>query len=86
MKMKLHVFIKEEDSSKHTWTPKHLMEYLEGIMWSRGVTLCIHSSDGTKIEVSPQCEGCGWYNTIQPLENGKCVDCTNKIPENEGQV
>lgn len=86
MKMKLYVSIKQEDFSEHTWTSKQLMEYLEGIMWSRGVSLCIHANDGTQIEVSPKCEGCGWYNNIEPIKNGKCVKCSSKITENERQV
>jgi len=73
--MKLHVSIQEDDSSEHTWTPTHLQRYLTGIMQNRGVSLCIHTSDGARIEVFPKCERCGWYNTVKPVIDGKCADC-----------
>ena len=75
MTMKLHVSIKQDDISEHVWAPMQLIRYLAGVMWSRGVTLCIHGSDGTRIEVSPKCERCGSYNTIKPIKDGKCIDC-----------
>ena len=52
--MKLQVEIKQDDSSSHQWTPLQLQRYLVGIMENRGATLCIHASDGTKIEVFPK--------------------------------
>lgn len=73
--MKLHVSIKQDDASEHTWTPTQLQRYLTGIMRERGVNLFIHGSDGTRIEVYPQCENCNWYNTVEPIREGFCVDC-----------
>lgn len=76
--MKLHVTIKQDGSSEHTWTPTHLQAYLSGVMKNRGVTLRIHGSDGTYIEVFPMCEKCGWYNTVKPIRDGLCADCSKQ--------
>ena len=73
--MKLVVRITQDDSSKHTWTPTILLQYLAGIMRSRGTNLCIHASDGTKIEVYPKCEKCGNYNLVRPMIDGLCEGC-----------
>lgn len=52
-----------------------IIRLLRYFLRDKGLTLTIHISDGTKIDVYPKCLRCGCYNTIKPLVKGLCEHC-----------
>ena len=66
------------ESHKRLWVLHELASFLNHLTYKDGLTLTIHASDGTKVEVYPKCLHCGCYNTIDPLIDKLCRHCYDR--------
>jgi len=73
----LNVEAKHPKDFRHSQTLEldQVIPSLSFLLFTKGLRLTIHASDGTEIRLSPKCKRCGCYNTIEPLIDGFCIDC-----------
>lgn len=74
--MEVKVKYPGEPSHQYKMRADRLRDFLMSIVDGRGVSLRIHTSDGTFIDVWPKCSRCGCYDAARRLRGGLCDVCS----------